>query len=324
MLNEVWPFVEAHHGAGERVVLARLVDRDGPGSRPLGATMAVAVNGDWTGSVSGGCVEGILLSAAREVLDGEPPHLTTVRPGDELLPWEPAPACSSALRILITPAPRGEVAVRIGQALTRGTALTVGCELESPHRWSTDPATLYGPLFVEELTPRPRLVLIGATDLAAVTAAMARPLGRRVLVLDPRPDYARPERVPHAEVVMAWPQRWLAANPLTAADAVLVISHDPRIDDPAIRAALTGAAGYVGALGSRATHEARLRRLAPVRDERLAGPAGLDLGGASLAETALSMIAEIVAVVHGRPGGRLRDSRSPIRQTLRTAARYTT
>ncbi|MYZ34568.1 MULTISPECIES: XdhC family protein, partial [unclassified Streptomyces] len=104
MLREVWPYVDAHRRAGRPVVLARLVDCDGPASRPLGATMAVAGDGTWRGSLSGGCVEGIILDAARDVLAGAAPHVTTVAPGEHLLPWEDAPACAGELRVQIAAA----------------------------------------------------------------------------------------------------------------------------------------------------------------------------------------------------------------------------
>jgi xanthine dehydrogenase accessory factor len=158
------------------------------------------------------------------------------------------------------------------------------------------------------LRPRPRLVLVGATDLAAAVAGLAVTL-HRVVVVDPRAEHARPAMFPAGTtVVRAWPDEWLTAHPPGPRDAVLVLTHDARIDDRAIRAALGSAAGHVAVLGSRTTHAQRLARLADVDGlDRLAGPAGLDLGGTSLAETALSMLAEIVAVAHRRTGGRLRD-----------------
>ncbi|MEV6815478.1 XdhC family protein [Micromonospora sp. NPDC051296] len=319
MLAEVWPFVEQRHGAGQRVVLARLVRRAGPGSRPLGATMAVASDGGWTGSVSGGCVEGTLLDEARSVLDGARPRLTAISPGADLMPWEPAPACTGELGVLICPAPAGPVYAAIGAALATRRPLALGIELRPPFQWCTaanrDGLPGGAEHFVEELGPGPMLLLVGATDLAAALAALAVPIGYRVAVVDPRPAYAQRERVPAADdVVCAWPDEWLATAPLGPRDAVLVVTHDPRIDDRAIRAALAGPAGFVGALGSRDTHARRLARLAGVPGlDRLTGPAGLDLGAASLAQTALSMLAEVVAVGNRRPGGRLRDAQGKIR-----------
>ncbi|GAB7045736.1 XdhC family protein [Catenuloplanes indicus] len=122
----------------------------------------------------------------------------------------------------------------------------------------------------------------------------------------------------------AWPEEWLAAHPPSDADAVVAITHDPRIDDRALRAALPGPAGYVGALGSRATHAQRLGRLSGIPGlGRLRGPAGLDLGATSIAETALSVLAEIVAAAHDRTGGPLATSTSPI-QGVRSPVPATT
>ncbi|WP_433528922.1 XdhC family protein [Micromonospora sp. CA-263727] len=319
MLAEVWPFVEQRRGAGQRIVLARLVRRAGPGSRPLGATMAVASDGGWTGSVSGGCVEATLLDEARSVLDGARPRLTAISPGADLMPWEPAPACAGELGVLICPLPSGPVYAAIGAALATRRPLALGIDLRPPFHWSTaaNRAALRcgDEHFVEELRPGPMLLLVGATDLAAALAALAVPMGYRVVVVDPRPAYAQRDRVPAADdVVCTWPDQWLATVAPEPRDAVLVLTHDPRIDDRAIRAALARPVGYVGALGSRDTHARRLARLAGAPGlDRLAGPAGLDLGAASLAQTALSMLAEVVAVGNRRTGGRLRDAHGRIR-----------
>ncbi|MFF0451385.1 XdhC family protein [Streptomyces sp. NPDC004609] len=325
MLREVWPFVDARHQAGRPVVLARLTSRDGPGSRPLGATMAVADDGTWRGSLSGGCVEGIVLDRARAVLGGAAPRVTAVKPGEDLLPWEDAPACAGELRVLITPAPPEPVHSAITTALAKDRPLAVRVGLRPPHHWSAA-ATVgeladMGPAFTEELTGRPRLLLVGATDLAAVLATLAGTLHRKVVVLDPRPGHvASGAFTGTADAVRAWPDDWIARHPLAARDAVVALSHDPRIDDRALRAALAGPAGYVAALGSRATHAQRLRRLTDAPGlERLAGPAGLDLGGASLAESALSILGELVAVDNGRGGRRLRDGNLPIRAARATA-----
>jgi xanthine dehydrogenase accessory factor len=311
MLREVWPFVDRKRAEGHPVVLARLIGRDGPGARPIGATMAICGDGEWTGSIAGGCVEGAVLDEAREVLAGDPARITEVSAAGELMPWEPGPACRSTLRVLITEAPGGAVAA----ALREDKPAFVRVGLRYPYIWTVGGTADRGrEEYVAELTARPQVIVVGATDLAAAVAALAVPLGRRVIVVDPRPEYAHRGRVPLAdEVVRAWPDTYLAGHPPTVSDAVLAVTHDPRIDDCALIAALAGSAGHVAVLGSRATHADRLLRLAGTPGlDRLAGPAGLDLGAGSTAETALSLLAEIVAAINGRAGGRLCETEGPI------------
>ncbi|MCW3818804.1 XdhC family protein [Micromonospora sp. DR5-3] len=310
--------MDSKRRAGQSVVLARLVARNGPGSRPLGSTMAVAADGTWRGSVSGGCVESIVVEAARSVLHGAAPHILAVSPGEQLLPWEERPACTATLEVLIAPAPPAPVHDAITEALANDRPVTVRVGLRPPYNWSVTPITedaVAGHDYLDQLPSRRQLLLVGATDLAAVMAGMAHLLDWAVVVVDPRPDHvAAGAMPPTARVERAWPDIWLAEHPLGPQDAVVTLSHDPRIDDRAIRAALAGDAGHVAALGSRATHAQRMRRLASQPGlDRLVGPAGLDLGGASLAETALSILAETVAAKSGRSGRRLRDGTLPIR-----------
>ncbi|MFB7718575.1 XdhC family protein [Nocardia sp. NPDC056100] len=318
MLREVWPFVDAHHRDGRPVVLARLVDRDGPGARPLGAAMAVAADGTWCGSISGGCVEGSVLGAAREVLTDGVGRMLSMSPGDELAPWEAGPACGGELRILLTPAPPDPVHTAITSALEHDADLTIRIELRPPYSWSaaTDSGGPIGsgPAYTELLTRRRRLVLAGATDLAASVTVFAESVHYSVVIVDPRPAHLESGAFSRsARLIRGWPGEWLTANPLRGYDALIAVSHDPRIDDGALRAALAGKAGFVAALGSRATHAQRIRRLSgTVGLERLTGPVGLDLGGITLAETALSIVGELVAAGNGRTGGPLRRGTHPI------------
>lgn len=176
-------------------------------------------------------------------------------------------------------------------------------------------------VFIEPFTPPPRLVVVGAVDVAAALAAMGRLLGYRVSVVDGRPAFATTERFPAAdEVVAAWPDRYLRAldPPLTERDAVCVLTHDRKFDLPALVAALESAAGYVGAMGSRRTHAERVERLVTagvdpsVVERRLMSPIGLDLGARTPAETALAICAEIVARRTGSPAASLRNGEGPI------------
>lgn len=167
-------------------------------------------------------------------------------------------------------------------------------------------------LFVDVVAPLPRLILFGAIDFAAQLCLVARAAGWRPFVVDPRARFATPERFPTAErVVAGWPAEAFAElGGIDRATSIAVLTHDPKLDDAALEIALRSPAAYVGALGSHRANAKRHDRLLAAglsEDEwaRLSAPIGLDLGGQSAEETALSIMAEIVAVRNGREGGRL-------------------
>ena len=173
-------------------------------------------------------------------------------------------------------------------------------------------------VFVAVDAPPPRLAIVGATDFSAALAPLARALGWTVSICDARPAFARADRFARAaDVVVAAPGPWVADQRLGPDDALLVFSHDPKHDEPALVAALAGEAGFIGALGSRRTAADRAVRLraAGASDEqlrRLHSPCGLDIGARTPEETAISVLAEIVAFRAGRPGTPLRRTTAPI------------
>lgn len=176
-------------------------------------------------------------------------------------------------------------------------------------------------LFVDVTAPAPRLVIFGAVDYAAALCRLARAAGWRPFVCDPRSQFATPERFPEAEQVIAgWPESAFARlGGIDRATYVAVLTHDPKLDDAALEIALRSEAPYVGAMGSRrAQAQRRERLLAAGLDEELLGrvsaPIGLDLGALTPEETALSIMAEVVAVRHGRDGGRLSSSAGRIHE----------
>ena len=180
---------------------------------------------------------------------------------------------------------------------------------------------LHGPEFTEPETPSPKLVMFGAVPLAAAMCTMARALHWRSYVVDPRDRFTSADRFPDAaDVLVAWPDEAFARlGGIDATMSVLLLSHDPVLDDPALEIALRSPAGFVGAMGSRRTQEARRERLrgaglSEAEVARLAGPIGLDTGARTVLETALSILAEIVAVRHGRSGGRLTDAAGTIHE----------
>lgn len=175
-------------------------------------------------------------------------------------------------------------------------------------------------VFIESFAPPPRMIIFGAVDFTAALAKVAKVLGYRVTVCDARAVFATVQRFPMAdEVVNDWPDRYLAkvGDELGPRDAVCVLTHDHKFDVPAIAAAARTNVGYLGAMGSRRTHDARIERLreAGVTDEeitRVMSPIGLDLGARTPEETAISICAEIIAMRTGRRTQSLRDAAGPI------------
>jgi xanthine dehydrogenase accessory factor len=291
-------------------------------------------DGQAVGGVSGGCVEAAAYEACRaSAADGVPSrHRYDVADHDALAVGLP---CGGSIDLYVAPLDRTSFpdfdalagALRDGQPVAVATELTTD---RAPTRTlfrpgdtspladlartllDTGGAALWRDVFVAAYPPRARLVVFGSTDFAAALARVGRFLGYRVTVCDPRPAFTTPQRFPDAdEVVVEWPHRYLAAEAeagrLDSRTAVCVLTHDARMDVPALEAALRLPVGFVGALGSRRTHAARLVRLreAGVPEEALArlhAPLGLDLGGRSVEETALSVGAQLVSSRYGGTG----------------------
>jgi xanthine dehydrogenase accessory factor len=187
--------------------------------------------------------------------------------------------------------------------------------------WVED-SELHGPPFEPVGDPPPRLVLVGAVELSAALSRLARAMGWRSYVVDPRAQYLTAERFPDAdELIAAWPsEAFERLGGIDESTAVIALTHDPVLDDPALVLGLRSPAMFVGGLGSRRNQERRRSRLVEegglTEEEvgRLSGPIGLDLGARTAMETAMSIFGEIVAVAHGRDGGRLRAAGGPIRE----------
>jgi xanthine dehydrogenase accessory factor len=176
-------------------------------------------------------------------------------------------------------------------------------------------------LFIDVVAPPPRLLLFGAVDFAGALARMARAAGWRPYVIDPRGRFATRERFPEAEeIVVAWPEEAVAKiGGIDRATYLAILTHDPKLDDAALTMAVRSDAAYIGAMGSRRAQEKRRERLIEkgLTDEdlaRIAAPIGLDLGGLTAEETALSIMSEVVAVRNGREGGRLSHAKGRIHE----------
>ena len=183
-------------------------------------------------------------------------------------------------------------------------------------------------IFIQSFAPKADMYVFGAIDFSRAMARMGKYLGYRVTVVDARPVFATKARIPDADdVVVAWPDEFLAKARVDESTAVIILTHDPKFDIPVLQIALKTKAGYIGAMGSRRTHANRIEALrasgtGDAELARISAPIGLDIGARTPEETAVSIAAEIIALRTGRGGGRLRESSEPIhpsRQPVRTA-----
>ena len=310
--------------------MARVVATRRSAPRPVGSKLIVSESGELAGSVSGGCVESEVVEAAREVLSGGEPRLLTYGISDDLALTVGLP-CGGEIDVWVDE-PKPELLAQLTDIARNERRAVVLVDLEDgTQRLVLDRANGFGDelirgghskvielegrrVFADVFGPPPRLLVYGAVDTADALCAAAGGIGWHTIVADARGRFATRERLPNAdEVLVAWPEETLAQVQPDHTTAIVVLTHDDKFDVPMLVGALASDAFYVGALGSRRNQERRRERLleAGVDEsalERISGPAGLDVGAHSPAETAVSIVAEIMAVRAGRDGGRLRES----------------
>ncbi len=294
------------HRALYGMALATVVSTWGSAPRPRGSHMLVHEDGRFEGSVSGGCVEGDILDTAAQVIAGAPFAVKDYGVADASA-WEVGLPCGGEIRVMVQPVNAEgfdpELFDRIVEARTDGQALTVATDLATGHSDLRPIET--GEVFANRYDPPRRLIVVGAVQIAQSLVGLARTLGIETVVIDPRARFLTEERFPDTVLDDRWPDEAVAAYRPGPSTAVVTLSHDTKIDDPALIAALATNAGYVGALGSRKSHAARLERLAaagvsPENLERIDGPVGLSIGAIGPAEIALSIAGAMVKAFHER------------------------
>jgi xanthine dehydrogenase accessory factor len=347
-VKEVLPDIERWRARGERFAVATVVATRRSAPRPIGAKFAVSESGEMAGSVSGGCVESDVFEHACEVLEGSRPQLLSYGIADELA-FSVGLPCGGEIDVFVESSPDElvERLMRVIETEERAVLFTVvegeplGAELlvtEAGETFGDGPQELVGRVdellrrgrntlvefedgaraFAEIYGPAPRLLVIGAVDTAESLCAVAKQIGWHTIVADARGKFATKDRIPSAdELLVAWPQEAIEQVQPDYQTAVVVLTHDDKFDVPAIQGALATEAFYIGALGSRRNQERRRERLidAGVDEselERVSGPTGLDIGADTPAETALSILGEILATRARRPGGFLRTAKTRI------------
>jgi xanthine dehydrogenase accessory factor len=333
-MRDIAATLRAWMDEGRPFALASVVATTGSSPRPLGTALAVDAEGTAVGGVSGGCVEAAVYVRCQEVLETGTAATDSFGSTEEerfylgitcdgsmdvlVVRVEPDdPAIGAALDAILAGEPVSLVRADVGAAVAISANGFAGhLELGAIDLPAVSGAV--GRFAVEVYTPPPRLLVYGGVDFAAPIVRIAKSLNFRVTVCDARPVFATPIRFPDAdEVIVDWPHRHFDATDIDAQTAVVVLTHDAKFDLPLLERALASHAGYIGALGSRATHRDRLERLreAGVGEEalaRLRSPIGLDLNGRTADETALSILAEIVAVRNDARAGFLTEAEGPI------------
>ena len=305
------------HSEGKGAVLATVVQTWGSAPRPVGSQLAVSGDGTMAGSVSGGCVEGAVVVEAVDALEAGKSRILEYGVSDDEA-FHVGLACGGTIRVLVEP-----VGSEIPQAMLtelcaarnarRPVAYTVdirnwerrlagkndaGLGDALTERFRSDRSGFEGDTFIAVHNPPLRMAVVGAVHIAQPLMVMARSMGYDAVLIDPREAFGSRRRFPDERILHDWPDEALSAFELDARTAVVTLTHDAKLDDPAIVEALKSKVFYLGCLGSVRTHAQRVARLKErgFKDSdiaRIHAPVGLDIGSKSPAEIALSIMAEI-------------------------------
>ncbi|TMF22793.1 MAG: XdhC family protein [Chloroflexi bacterium] len=304
-------------GDREDIAIATVIETWGSSPRPLGSKMLVTASGKMAGSVSNGCIEGAVFEEAQKVLKSAKPKIAAFGVADDVA-FEVGLACGGHIEVFIQPlgkAHRQLVAMlNRDQPATLTTNLVTGeAEVTEGTPTGSELARRDGDVFIEPFRRPAHLVIIGAIHIAIPLHRLAKLMGYRVTVIDARAKFATRERFPEAdELMVAWPDEAMSSITVDSSTYVVILTHDPKFDLPALRSVLRKPAGYIGAIGSRKTNQNRFDALRKqgFREEELArvhGPIGLDLGSRGAEETALGILAEITSVRFGGSGASMRQ-----------------
>lgn len=305
--------------AGTGAVLATVIETWGSAPRRVGSQLVISGEGDMEGSVSGGCVEGAVVLEALEVLAQVGTRVLEygVSDGDA---FAVGLACGGTIRILVEPVGAGGMPPEMLEELVtaRAERVAVAYEValdgstrglrrdghEARFRMDRSGVSEDGASFIAIHNPPLRLVVVGAVHIAQTLVSMARAVGFDPIVIDPREAFGSTARFPDATLINDWPDDALNEIGVDARTALVLLTHDPKLDDPALHVGLHSQAFYIGALGSSRTHASRVTRLGEAGFDahqiaRIKGPVGLDIGAAGPAEIAVSIMAQIIQTLRG-------------------------
>ena len=318
-MREVLDELNEWIGSREDIAIATVIETWGSSPRPLGSKMLVTRSGKMAGSVSNGCIEGAVFEEAQKVLKTGKPKVAAFGVADDVA-FDVGLACGGHIEVFIQPL--DGVHRQVIGMLNRNEPATLGTNLVTGETTLTEGtpggsgrARRDGDVFIEQLRRPAHLVIIGAIHIAIPRHRLAKLMGYRVTVVDARAKFATKERFPETdELIVAWPDEAIGKLTVDSSTYVVILTHDPKFDLPALRSVLKKDVGYVGAIGSRKTNQNRfdaLRKEGFTEEElaRVHGPIGLDLGSRGAEETALGILAEITAVRFGGTGASMKAVR---------------
>jgi xanthine dehydrogenase accessory factor len=335
-MRDILPNLDRWHTEGKRMALATVVQTWGSAPRRAGSKMAVTSDGQFAGSVSGGCVENAVIEAALDAIKTDRARLLHFGVADETA-WEAGLACGGSIDIFVKPLDtnffpvlraacvdevlsvhvtvlRGSEHILGREVLVRedGTVTgTIGNHRQNKALELANEVFRHGKsqralideeteLFLELISPPLTMIAVGGVHITIALASIAKTLGYRTVVIDPRNVWGNEERFPNIDqLIQAWPQEAFQQLKITSSTAIAMLTHDPKLDDPALKIALNSPAFYIGALGSKTTNAKRRERLLGegIPEEglsRLHAPIGLDIAAETPEEIALAIMSEVV------------------------------
>ena len=339
---------------GKSIALATVIETWGSSPRRAAAKMAITPDGQFSGSVSGGCVENAVVEAGIESLKTNRPQLLHFGVADETA-WEVGLACGGSIDVFVSALEKTifeelrtvienekqavKATVIRGPSEILGREVLIhedGCVIGAiGSQWDGKIFSLANEalsqgvshrlvvnesvdIFVEVILPAPTLVVVGGVHIAVALVALAKALNFRTIIIDPRKAWGNKERFPNVDqLIQAWPQDAFREVRITRSTAITMLTHDPKLDDPALKIALSSPAFYIGALGSKSTNEKRRARL--LRDgmnelqlSRLHAPIGLDIGAQTPEEIALAIMSEVVKSFRKQNQVEVKEEAEPI------------
>jgi len=299
------------HRAGRGAVLATVVQTWGSAPRAVGSQLAIALDGEMVGSVSGGCVEGAVITEAQDALQDGRARMLDFGVSDDQA-FASGLACGGQIKVMIEPVgtalPEAMLADLVAARAGRvPVAYAVNPQTQKrrlanaqtyPARFMADKSGFEGEDFIAIHNPPLKLIIVGAVHIAQPLLVMARLAGYDPVLVDPRSAFGSAARFPDQIIIDDWPDAALEAIGLDARTAVVTLSHDPKIDDPALVTALGRDVFYIGALGSTRTHAKRVARLteagfSAAQIARIHAPVGLNIGAKSPSEIAVSILGQL-------------------------------